>query len=73
MLQDLAALAPPLIMCVAFLVGVGALVRRELAPRRRARAAAADGPGKATGGSLPGADGLGRAETNPDRGDASQT
>lgn len=38
MLQDLAALAPPLIVCVAFLVGVGVLVRRELAPRRRARA-----------------------------------
>lgn len=38
MLQDLAALAPPLIVCVAFLVGVGVLVRRELAPKRRARA-----------------------------------
>jgi hypothetical protein len=37
MLQDLAALAPPLIVCVAFLVGVGVLVRRELAPRRQAR------------------------------------
>jgi hypothetical protein len=36
MLQDLAALAPPVIVCVAFLVGVGALVRRELAPKRRA-------------------------------------
>jgi hypothetical protein len=35
MLQDLAALAPPVIVCVAFLVGVGALVRRELAPKRR--------------------------------------
>jgi hypothetical protein len=38
MLQDLSALAPPLIVCVAFLVGVGVLVRRELAPKRRARA-----------------------------------
>jgi hypothetical protein len=36
MLQDLAALAPPVIVCVAFLVGVGALLRRELAPKRRA-------------------------------------
>jgi hypothetical protein len=35
MLQDLAALAPPVIVCVAFLVGVGALLRRELAPKRR--------------------------------------
>jgi len=36
--QDLAALAPPAIVCVAFLVGVGVLLRRELAPKRRARA-----------------------------------
>jgi hypothetical protein len=37
MMQDLAALAPPAIVCVAFLVGVWVLVRRELAPKRRAR------------------------------------
>jgi hypothetical protein len=44
MLQDLAALAPPAIVCAAFLVGAWALVRRELAPKRRARAQAdADG------------------------------
>jgi hypothetical protein len=43
MLQDLAALAPPLIVCVAFLVGVGVLLRRELAPKRRARAQGANG------------------------------
>jgi hypothetical protein len=41
MLQDLAALAPPAIVCAAFLVGTWALVRRELAPKRRARAQAA--------------------------------
>jgi hypothetical protein len=41
MLQDLAALAPPAIVCVAFLAGAWALVRRELAPKRRARAQAA--------------------------------
>lgn len=40
MLQDLAALAPPAIVCVAFLVGTWAIVRRELAPKRRARARA---------------------------------
>jgi len=49
MLQDLAALAPPAIVCVAFLVGVGVLLRRELAPKRRAArrssdSAAAPGP-----------------------------
>jgi hypothetical protein len=37
MLQDLAALAPPAIVCAAFLVGAWALVRKELAPKRRAR------------------------------------
>lgn len=37
MLQDLAALAPPAIVCVAFLVGAWAIVRRELAPKRRQR------------------------------------
>ena len=40
MLQDLAALAPPAIVCVAFLVGAWVLVRRELAPKRRQRAQA---------------------------------
>ena len=37
MLQDLAALAAPVIVCVAFLVGAWAIVRRELVPKRRAR------------------------------------
>jgi hypothetical protein len=41
MLQDLAALAPPAIVCAAFLVGAWVLVRKELAPKRRARAQAA--------------------------------
>jgi hypothetical protein len=41
MLQDLAALAPPAIVCAAFLIGAWVLVRRELAPKRRARRQAA--------------------------------
>ena len=41
MMQDLAALAPPVIVCAAFLVGAWAILRRELAPKRRARAQAA--------------------------------
>jgi hypothetical protein len=41
MLQDLAALAAPFIVCVAFLVGVGAVLRSQMAPRRR-RARPAD-------------------------------
>jgi hypothetical protein len=38
MLQDLAALAPPVIVCAAFVAGAWVIVRRELAPKRRARA-----------------------------------
>ncbi|MBV9383396.1 MAG: hypothetical protein JOY82_05500 [Streptosporangiaceae bacterium] len=44
MLQDLAALTPPLVVCAAFLIGVGWLLRREMAPRRRARRNAAADP-----------------------------
>jgi hypothetical protein len=80
MLQDLAALTPPLIVCVAFLVGVGVLVRRELAPRRQARRDAVRSGVARSGAvpSLPGAPGEGsaaprEAETTPDRGDGSQT
>jgi membrane protein insertase Oxa1/YidC/SpoIIIJ len=36
MWQDLAALTPPLIVCVAFLIGVAMLLRREMSPKRRA-------------------------------------
>ncbi len=35
MRNDLAALTPPLVMAVAFIAGVVALLRREMAPRRR--------------------------------------
>ena len=37
MAQDLAAVAPSVIVCVAFLVGLGVLLRHELGPKRRAR------------------------------------
>ncbi|HEY0935805.1 MAG TPA: hypothetical protein VGD91_18935 [Trebonia sp.] len=60
MLQDLAALAPPAIVCVAFLVGAWVIVRRELAPRRRARAQA---PSGAAAGALSGAPAETLAET----------
>jgi hypothetical protein len=36
-LQDLAVLTPSLIVCAAFLIGVFALLRHEMAPRRRDR------------------------------------
>jgi len=36
MLADIAAIAPSLIICVAFLIGVWMVLRHELAPKRRA-------------------------------------
>ncbi len=36
MWNDLAALTPPLIVCLAFLIGVAWLLRREMSPKRRA-------------------------------------
>jgi hypothetical protein len=36
MWQDLAALTPPLLVCVAGLIGVVMLLRREMSPKRRA-------------------------------------
>jgi hypothetical protein len=42
MLQDLAALTPPAIVCAAVLIGAWAIVRRELAPKRKERAEAAE-------------------------------
>jgi hypothetical protein len=37
LLKDLAALAPPVVVCVAFVVGLVLLLRREMAPKRRVR------------------------------------
>ena len=37
MLNDLAALTPPALVCAAFLIGLVALLRREMAPKRRVR------------------------------------
>jgi len=36
MWQDLAALIPPLVVCAGFIVGLVLLLRREMAPKRRA-------------------------------------
>jgi hypothetical protein len=36
MLADLAALTPPLVVCVAFIVGLVIFLRRQLAPKRDA-------------------------------------
>jgi hypothetical protein len=36
MWQDLAALTPPLVVCVAFVIGLALFLRREMSPKRRA-------------------------------------
>jgi hypothetical protein len=36
MWQDLAALTPPLVVCLAFLVGLAAFLRHQMSPKRRA-------------------------------------
>jgi membrane protein insertase Oxa1/YidC/SpoIIIJ len=36
MWHDLAALTPPLVVCVAFLIGLAIFLRREMSPKRRA-------------------------------------
>jgi membrane protein insertase Oxa1/YidC/SpoIIIJ len=35
MWQDLAALTPPLVMCVAIIIGVVLFLRHEMGPKRR--------------------------------------
>jgi hypothetical protein len=44
--QDVAAIAPSAIVCVAFLIGVWMVLRRELAPKRRARGQGHDNSGE---------------------------
>jgi hypothetical protein len=51
--QDLAALAAPAIVCVAFLVGAWAIVRKELAPKRRRAALEEPGPDDSEPGAGP--------------------
>jgi len=36
MWSDLAAVIPPLVVCVAFLIGVAMLLRSQMSPKRRA-------------------------------------
>jgi hypothetical protein len=36
-IRDLSVLVPPLVVCVAFLIGVGAFLRHEMGARRRRR------------------------------------
>jgi hypothetical protein len=43
-LAYLEALTPPLVVCVAFLVGLGLLLRRQLAPKRHESTASRSAP-----------------------------
>jgi hypothetical protein len=47
MLNDLAALAPPLVMCAAFVIGVAAFIRHEM--RRGSREDTPEGPARISG------------------------
>lgn len=38
MMADLAALTPPLVVCIGFIVGLVLFLRHQLAPKRRADA-----------------------------------
>ncbi|MBV9093020.1 MAG: hypothetical protein JO132_03940 [Streptosporangiaceae bacterium] len=45
MLTDLAALTPPLVVCVAFVIGLVMLLRSQMGPKRRGRKNAKRPPG----------------------------
>lgn len=51
-MQDLAVLTPSLIVCAAFLIGVVALLRHEMAPRRRDREDDGQRPDNSTSGAF---------------------
>lgn len=53
-MQDLAVLTPSLIVCAAFLAGVFALLRHEMAPQRRDREDGSQAPDNTGPGSFSG-------------------
>jgi len=55
-MQDLAVLTPSLIVCAAFLIGVVALLRHEMAPRRRGREDSGQAADNTGSGSFSGAE-----------------
>ena len=66
MLADLAALTPPLVVCVAFLIGVVLFLRRQMAPKLPEED---DGPDDISGdGTIPDP-GRSRPVSPPDRGE----
>jgi hypothetical protein len=67
MLSDLAALTPPAVVCVAFLIGVGLFLRRQLGAKQEA--ADDESPDDISGDSgIPHTEGS-RSTASPDRGE----
>ncbi|HUY44607.1 MAG TPA: hypothetical protein VMV92_02610 [Streptosporangiaceae bacterium] len=67
MLSDLAALTPPTVVCVAFLIGLGLFLRRQLGPKRES--ADDEYPDDISGDSgIPHGEGS-ESTASPDRGD----
>jgi hypothetical protein len=67
MLSDLAALAPPTVVGVAFLIGLGIFLRRQLGPKQES--AEDEYPDDISGDSgIPHTE-RSRSATSPDRGD----
>ena len=72
MLADLAALTPPLVVCVAFLIGVGLFLRRQMAAKQTD--GDDDAPDDISGdGGIPHGDGpqsdASQSAASPDRGE----
>jgi hypothetical protein len=72
LLSDLAALIPPAVVCVAFLIGVGLFLRHQLGPKRQA--AEDEYPEDISGdGGIPHGDGpqsdASQSAASPDRGE----
>lgn len=72
LLSDLAALTPPAVVCVVFLIGVGLFLRHQLGPKRES--AEDEYPEDISGdGGIPHSDGpqsdASQSATSPDRGE----
>jgi hypothetical protein len=68
MLADLAALTPPFVVCVAFLIGVGLFLRRQMAAKQTS--GDDDGPVDISGDSGIQDHGRSRPAASPDHGES---
>ncbi|HEY3735340.1 MAG TPA: hypothetical protein VGL63_15640 [Streptosporangiaceae bacterium] len=72
MFADLATLTPSVIVCVGFLIGVYALLRREMAPRRRSREHEGSAADMSTGAGISDGQDVQRASSTDDEEAADQ-